>query len=37
MEIDEDEDYTMNPIHSLVKQKHKSTIKKSAKGKKIEE
>jgi hypothetical protein len=34
MEIDEDEDYTMNPIHSPVKQKHKSTSKKSAKGKK---
>jgi hypothetical protein len=34
MEIDVDEDYTMNPIHSPVKKKHKSTIKKSAKGKK---
>jgi hypothetical protein len=34
MEIDVDEDYTMNPIHSPVKKKHNSTIKKSAKGKK---
>jgi len=34
MEIDVDEYYTMNPIHSPVKQKQKSTIKKSAKGKK---
>jgi hypothetical protein len=34
MEIDEDEDYTMNPIHSPVKKKHKSTSKKSEKGKK---
>ena len=34
MEIDEDEDYTMNPVQSPVKQKHKSTNKKSAKGKK---
>jgi hypothetical protein len=32
--IDVDEDYTMNPIHSPVKQKQKSAIKKSAKGKK---
>jgi hypothetical protein len=34
MEIDEDEYYTMNPIYSPVQQKYKSTIKKSAKGKK---
>jgi hypothetical protein len=34
MEIDEDEDYTMNPVQSPVKQKQKSTSKKSAKGKK---
>jgi hypothetical protein len=34
MEIDEDEDYTMNPVQSPVKKKHKSTIKKNAKGKK---
>jgi hypothetical protein len=34
MEIDKDEDYTVNPIHSPVKKKHESTSKKNAKGKK---
>jgi hypothetical protein len=33
-EIDEDEDYTMSPVQTPVKQKHKSTSKKNAKGKK---
>jgi hypothetical protein len=33
IEIDEDEDYTMNPVQSPVKQKHKSTSKKNEKGK----
>ena len=35
MEIDEDEDYTMNLVQSPVKQKHKSTSKKNEKGKKL--
>ena len=34
MEVDVNEDYNANPIQSTVKHKHKSTIKKSAKGKK---
>jgi hypothetical protein len=34
MEVDEDEDYNVNPIQSTVKHKQKSTIKKGAKGKK---
>jgi hypothetical protein len=34
MEVGVDEDYNVNPIQSIVKHKHKSTIKKSAKGKK---
>jgi hypothetical protein len=33
MEVDEDEDYNVNPIQSTVNHKHKSTIKKGAKGK----
>jgi hypothetical protein len=34
MEVDEDEDYNINPIQSTVKHKNKSAIKKGAKGKK---
>jgi hypothetical protein len=34
MEVDEDEDYNVNPIQSIFKHKKKSTIKKGAKGKK---